>query len=230
MEVVRILAIDGHADLNTASSRLRGKSIPHATPLMCAVMIGDVAMCKLLVLCGADAKVARNGAIILAELYMTGRSDVVAFFGAVADWPLLKIAAACRLHADARWMLHRGAIEPADYSLADLAAISGSPANALWQGSPGPCDATTALIQAAMSSWSLERHALYHHGVQSAVRTVFLAVERLRRRHESESVLSQHQMCEQHRDLLPQIALLPPLPSELLLIVCSYFVRSNWAV
>ena len=228
MEVVRILAIDGNADLNKASSVWDdpgGMNIPHATPLVVAVVNGNVAMCKLLVLFGADAKVgvAGNGAFTLAKFSDVG--DVAAFFGAVADWPPLKIAAGCRLHADASRMLHLGAIEPANYSLVELTAVGDSSVNMLWQGSPRPCDETTALIRAAMSSWSPERHALCHHGVRSAVRTVLLVVERLRRRHEFVSTLSQ-----QHRHLLPQIALLAPLPTELWLIVCSYFVRSCWAV
>ena len=96
MEVVRILAIDGNADLNKASSVWDdpgGMNIPHATPLVVAVVNGNVAMCKLLVLFGADAKVgvAGNGAFTLAKFSDVG--DMAAFFGAVADWPPLKIAA-----------------------------------------------------------------------------------------------------------------------------------------
>ena len=145
--------------------------------------------------------------------------------GAIAGWPAFKIAAGCRLHADARRMLHRGAIDPADCSLAELTAVGGTPANALWQGSPGPCDATAALIRAAMSRWSPERHVLYHRGVRSGVRMVLLLAERLRRRHDFVGALPQHQLV-----LLPQPALLGKLPNELWHMVCGFFLRKNWPV
>ena len=122
-------------------------------------------------------------------------------------------------------MLHRGTIEPADRSLAELTAVGGTPANALWPGSPGPCDATTALIRAAMSSWSPERHMLYHRGVRSGVRMVFLVAERLRRRRDLVGALPLQQ-----RHLLPQSWMLVELPHELWHMVCSFFRRSNWPV
>jgi hypothetical protein len=128
-------------------------------------------------------------------------------------------------------MLHRGAIEPADCSLAELTAVGGTPANTLWPGSPGPCDATTALIRAALSSWSPERHMLYHRGVRSGVRTVLLVAERLRRRHDLVGALPP----QQQPHLLPQPSdsLLVELPHELWHVwqlVCSFFLRPDWPI
>ena len=47
-------------------------------------------------------------------------------------------------------MLRHGTIDRSDCSLAELVAVSGTPANTLWSGSPGPCDATTALVSASV--------------------------------------------------------------------------------
>ena len=67
-------------------------------------------------------------------------------------WPTFKIAAACRLHVDARAMLKRGTADPADIPRAEIITTLTLPANTLWQGSPAPCPATTALANAANSS------------------------------------------------------------------------------
>ena len=125
----------------------------------------DQATLKVLAWFGSDPNIQDlDGDTAQSIALDSDHPAVAACLGAVAGWPAFKIAAGCRDHADARRMLHHGTIKPADCSLAELTTIVGTPANAQWQGSPGPCDATTALIRAAMSSWSPERHSLYHRG------------------------------------------------------------------
>ena len=77
-----------------------------------------------------------------------------------------------------------------------------------------------------MSSWSPERHTLYHRGVRSGVRMVLLVAGRLRRRHDLVGALP----LQQQPHLLPQPLLLVELPNELWHMVCSFFLRSNWLV
>jgi hypothetical protein len=193
---------------------------------MFAASNGRLEVAQLLLLFGADPDVQDNdGETAQAVALNDGHPGVAACLGAVAGWPAFKIAVACRLHADARRMLHRGTVDPSDCSLAELLAVGGTPANTLWPGSPGPCDATAALARAAMSSWSPGRHLLHHLGVRSSVLTTLLVAHRLRCRHAVVSTLTQYQL-----RMLPQSSVLIGLPTELWLAVCSFFRRSGWTV
>jgi len=147
LEVVRLL-LDRAADPNRATTD------DGSTTLMCAASGGHLEVAQLLLLFGADPDVQDDyGETAHAAALNNWHPGVAGCLGAVAGWPAFKIATACRLHADARRMLHRGTVDPSDCSLAELLAVGGTPANALWPGSPGPCDATAALARAAMSSW-----------------------------------------------------------------------------
>jgi hypothetical protein len=175
-EVARLL-LDRAADPNQA------RTDDGATALMFAACYGRLEVAQLLLLFGADPEVQDvDGETAQAIALDDGQPGVAACLGAVAGWPAFKIAVACRLHADARRMLHRGTVDPSDCSLAELLVVGGTPANTLWPGSPGPCDATAALARAAMSSWSPGRHSLHHLGVRSGVLTTLLVARRLRGR------------------------------------------------
>ena len=116
-------------------------------------------------------------------------------------------------------------MEVARLLLAELIAVGGTPANTLWPGSLGPCDATEALARAAMSSWSPNRHSLHHLGVRSSMRTMLLVAHRLQRRHAVVSTLTPHQL-----QMRAQSSVLVGLSTELWLVVCSFFRRSKWVV
>ena len=117
-------------------------------------------------------------------------------------------------------MLKRGAIDPSDCTFAELMATATLPADTLWQGSPAPCPATTALVKAAMSSWSPGRHFLYPREVRTSVHTVLLVANRLWRRHAAESGVRRSIRRLQMR---PHI-----LPNELWCVVFKFFSRSDW--
>lgn len=79
------------------------------------------------------------------------------------------------------------------------------------------------MISAAMSSWSPERHMVYHG--RSGVRMVMLVAERLRRRRELVGALPPQQV-----RLLLHPSLLVALPNELWRMVCRFFLRSDYPV
>ena len=116
---------------------------------------------------------------MVADANRHGHQSIANCLEVIEGWPALKIAATCRLHVDARSMLKRGAIDPSDCTFAELMATATLPADTLWQGSPAPCPATTALVKAAMSRWSPERHFLYPQEVRTSVHTVLLVANRL---------------------------------------------------
>ena len=113
LEVTRLL-LDRSADPNQACTD------DGYTTLMQAAASGHLEVAQLLLLFGADPNIrSLDGHTTAQSIARTrGHPAVAACLGAIAGWPAFKIAAGCRLHADARRMLHRGAIEPADCSLA----------------------------------------------------------------------------------------------------------------
>ena len=200
------------------------------TPAM-LVSCGDhphhLEMLQLLAIHGADIEaVSMLGHTARVFARSRNRSTILSFLDAIKNWTPFRIAIGCRLPtADLKRMLKNGTIDPSDCSLAELAAVGGTPANTLWPGSPGPCDAMTALVRAAMASWSPDRHSLHHPGVRSGVLTTLLVARRLQSRHAVVCALTQHQL-----QTLPQSSALIGLPNELWLVVCSFFRRSDWVV
>jgi ankyrin repeat protein len=135
---------------------------------------------------------------------------MAALLGCVEDWPLFKTAASFRLYKQVRHMLAVGTINPDGFPKSDamreVRKCLHARVNELWPGAPGPCDATTALFTAAMKPWSPERHCLFHFNVRESVKTLFAVRGRLT----NNSAFS--------------------CPSEILLMVCSFFLRSDWPV
>jgi hypothetical protein len=111
----------------------------------------------------------------------------------------------CRLADDAKRGLRSGRLDPCTgpSSLAELVAASASPKDALWAGSPGVCPATTRLVHDAMGPWTPSRHFLFHAGVRSHILVVMLTADRVRGRYN--------------------------VPTELWQLICSFFLRSDWA-
>jgi len=128
------------------------------------------------------------------------------------------IAAACRLHVDARRMLHRGTVDTSDCSLAELLAVGGTPVNTLWPGSPGPCGAGKSGHVELVARPALAMPPR----VRSGVLTTLLVAHRLRCRHAVVSTLTQCQL-----RMVPQSSVLIGLSTELWLVVCSFFCRSD---
>ena len=196
---------------------------------MWAAEEGRLEIVQLLVSFGADLSAVDNdGDTASAAALYPGHQTTADCLDAIAGWPAFKVAVGCRLHADARTMLKHGTIDPSGCTRAELATAAAVPGNTLWEGSPAPCPATTALVDAATSSWSPSRHFLYHPGVRVSVHTVLLVAGRLRRRHAVVSSLSHDQLM-----MLPSSSVLIGrrigLPNELWAVVCSFVRRSDWA-
>ena len=215
-DVMRLL-LDRGADPNGT-----GENNQLWRPLHISSVRGDLRSVQILVSFGADATAATEdgftalglcNSLANAQNANPDHATIADFLQVVATWPALKIAMACRLHSDIKSALKLGRIDPTDgCTLAELAVLASSPANALWPGSPAPCPLTTRLCKDAMSGWSPARHHLYHAGVKDNVPLVLLVAERLRRRkHLSNSRV-------------------PLLPLELWLVVCSLFTRGDWEV
>ena len=197
------------------------------TPLIYAAVTGHIEVAQVLVLFGADPEHQHSAGFTACDIAaQEGHPAVAGWLDATAGWPAFKVVAGCRLHTDGRRMLHHGSIDLVGCGRAEATAACAAPADALWQGSPAPCVATTALIKAALSSWSPRRHSLYHRGVRSSVHTVLLVAERLQRRSAVVSSLSREQLL-----VLPlgNVPVLTGLPSELWLVVCGSFLRADWA-
>ena len=214
LEMVRLL-LDRGADVDTATTGI--------TPLLAASRKGYLQLVQLLASSGA----ATTNAATRASSH--GHVTVAAFLRAVAGWAPLKIAVACRLHSAAKSALKLGRIEPAFTTATELAAVAAAPPGSLWPESPAVCGATAALAKEAASVWSPARHFLYHGGVRISVHTMLLIAERLRRRHSVAThvatLLSPGEL-----QTLGLSAPLPPLPSELWRVTCSFVLRSHWAV
>ena len=204
--VVRFLVTEGNAAVDQATN-------DGATPMFIAACQGHAAAAMLLATLGADLAVRFRGLTAEACARGHGHTGIAAFLGAVAGWPSFKIAVACRLADAARSGLRHGRLDPASScTLAELAAVAGSPAGALWPGSPAACEATAALARAAMVHWAPSRHFLFHPGVRGSVLAVFQVRERLR------------------RATPPRAAALPELPELIWRLVCSFLLRRNWPV
>ena len=117
-------------------------------------------------------------------------------------WPGLKIAVACRLHAEARRSLRFGRIDPSDCDPHDLLAVANDPSlTAL--GSPPVCPMTLALVKEARAPWSIETHKLHHLRFREAVGVLMLIARRGPVR-------------------------FPVLPGEMWLKLVSFLLRRDW--
>lgn len=107
LELIRLL-LDHSADPNQASSTRRQHRID-----TCCLRRPPRRRSAVALLFSADP----SAQIITGEnpqaIAIRARHPVVAdCLGTLAGWPAFKVAAACRLHADARRMLHLGTVDP----------------------------------------------------------------------------------------------------------------------
>ena len=205
------------------------------TPLFTASLHGHLESLQLLATFGANLAVKTNrGTTAMAIAIRLGHTTVTDFLQAVAAWQPLKIAVACRFHAAAKTALKLGLVDPAFTTAAELATTASSPAGALWPGSPAVCGLTTALAKAAaMPAWSLGRHFMHHAGVRISIHTMLRIFERLRRRHRAHGGGTRRSIRQLQQDgsaAAGHESVLPVLPSELWLLICSFVLRSHWEV
>ena len=110
--------------------------------------------------------------------------------------------------------LRLGRIDTSSTALADAIATAESPAGMLWTGSPGPDPETAVLMRRAMAGWAPAQHSLHHSGVRVAVRTTLFVAQRLREPKVDAMIATDR--------------VLPVLPSELWIMICSFFLRRNF--
>ena len=204
----------------------RGFRTSGHTLLTKAAKRGSIATIQLLCAFGADPKEAtRSGRTARSLAAKHNHHTLVTFLDAVAGWSAIRIAAGCRLHAEIRTALKLGRIDPADGTVANLVITASSPADGLWAGSLAVCPLTAVVVREAVRAWSPSRHLLFHPAVRTAVHTVLLAAERLRRRHTAVQALP-----SETRLLLAPLSTLPGLPSELWELLSSFLCRKDWPV
>ena len=80
------------------------------------------------------------------------------------------------------------------------------------------------LLREAMAGWSPSRHVLFHAGFRGAIRATILASSRLRRRRAVVVSLPAADC------IAIGVAVLPELPHEMWLQICSFLLRRDWAV
>jgi len=119
-------------------------------------------------------------------------------------------------------MLVLGRADPMNSGVtaAELVVLAGSPAHAIWPGSPAACPLTLALARQSVAGWSPDRHHLFHIVVRSTVRTVLLASVRLRSIAHA-AAASRDTAGGAHEQSLW-------LPCELWLAVCHFLTRADW--
>ena len=162
----------------------------HWTPTMLASCHGHLNVVQLLATYGANMGAVEHKGEHIGEHIReeTARSEaergnhpeIVAFLDVIESWHPIRIAIACRLHADLRLLLKTGSIDPVGWCpLSVLMGTATSP-DELWPGQPKPCPATTCLARAAMAKWSPATHWLHHGGFRKVVWTVLLVAQRLK--------------------------------------------------
>ena len=103
-------------------------------------------------------------------------------------------------------------------TLAELAVVSRSGADALWPGSRAACPRTTRLVPNAMGGWTPARHALFHLGVRRCIRVVLLLQLRL---------TWQHATVPAHGTAHGSTRV-PELPVMTWRHICSFLRRKDW--
>lgn len=94
-----------------------------------ATQKGHLQIVQLLATCGATLGATLNDGRTVA--IQKGHTNTVDFLQAVAAWPPLKIAVACRIHAAAKSALKLGLVDPAFTTATELATAAAKPAGGL---------------------------------------------------------------------------------------------------
>lgn len=219
------------------------------TALLEAALFGRAETTRLLLAFGADAEhkgelrpggfggqmllgTARDQAYLgdrgnlhgLHGLGIHSHARIVELLDTLAGWHPLRVVIGSRYHILGRAALSLGTIDTAGCSFRALVKTAALPAGSLWPGSPAPCPDTTVLLREAMAGWSPSRHVLFHAGFRKAIRATVLTSTRLRRRR---AVVMSLPAADR---IAIGVAVLPELPHEMWLHICSFLLRRNWAV
>ena len=183
------------------------------TALLGAAAKGQLCAVQLLMAWGADGT-RRNiyGVDAYRTAFHNGSKEVLEFLDAVDGWSPLRIAVGLREHTVIATAIRMGKLA-VDCGEAAVLLRTASTA-AAWTDAPGPCAATVKIARSVLSGWAPPRHALYHRGVRSAIRSVLLVSARLRHRHRHDDGTARG-----------RLALLPP---EIWMAVMAFFGRPDW--
>lgn len=216
---VAALLLDSGADPNKASAD------NGSTALMSACQECHIEVVQLLTIHGADPDVTVvniDGGELTARTLAQhmGHRAVVDWLDMATRLHRVHIAVRSRLTAAARSALGLGRLDPAGCSLRELLELgTESPATMnLGQCCPLPvCVITVAFVHDALAPWSPSRHRLFHVGFRRAIRSVLLVA----RRHK-------HGSKDGKSGRVSAFPVLPVLPNELWLLLCSFLVRASW--
>ena len=225
--VVALLLAHGGIEVNNA--RTDG-----GTPLHAAVYAQLLSLAQLLVVHGASLDTAMRVDDIdytPAQAAAQFNSPLSAeWLGAVASWSPLRVAAGCRLHRDAAFLLRRGRIDPDDPAvtsikdiLAVVATANAKPAALPWQNAPPICNRTAKLMVDATRGWHRTTHWLHHKHVRAVVLAVVMVVGRL----DKGGAPQNERVDEPGPDTA---AAMPVLPIDLWFHAMGFIKRSWWAV
>jgi ankyrin repeat protein len=184
-EIVRALLVQGATRVINQPCTLANHTF---TPLQAASIGGHLTAAQLLLVFGADTSIEEEGNKTLQEITVqNGHSELAEWFGAVAGWSPLRVAAGCRLHRDVVVQLQLGMLDPdamswPEVELARAAAVAPPTELVRWRNALDVCPFTVQLITAATCGWTPVRHWLYHAGVRNAVHAVLHVGERLHQR------------------------------------------------
>ena len=206
--MVLILITEGNATIAV-------NNVTYQTPRRAAAEAGDMVTSQLLAVFGGVDVTA------IGSARSRNHTAIVAFLNAVGSWPGFRMAVACRLTDAIRFGLRSGRLVPVPADTADvlaahqdLAAVAASGANTRWAGSPAECAVTSALCRAALAPWAPTRHFLFHQRVRNSVYVVMF------------------QVAVQFRAQQPgePLGVLTEVPTEIWLLICSFFLRKMWLI
>jgi ankyrin repeat protein len=204
-----------------------------STPLHTAARNNHRDVAQLLVVYGADMTATTlSGRTPKASAAKKEHKELAAWFGAMAGWSQLRVAARCRLHAAVADQLKRGRIDPDMLPWSELASARETSATAStdlpWGDAPDVCQITVKLIKAATQGWAPTAHWLHHTNIRTTVRTVLLVSERLHVQSVAESVPSTRR--RGRSATVAAAAVLPILPPEMWVAVLRFLLRRHWSV
>ena len=181
IEIVELLLAQDKVDVNKATAD------EMFTPLHCAAMVGSRKAAQILVVAGARLSALDHDGDVPAQVATSHDQPVLAeWLFAVSGWSPLRVAAGCRLHKEAAFLLRRGRIDPDNpvrtttKSIMTVIATSNAlPAALPWQDAPQVCKATIKLVADATRGWHRTTHWLHHKTVRTVVVAVLIIAGRL---------------------------------------------------
>ena len=229
-ETIKLMLAHDGIDANQATTNTS------ETPLHGVIFSGVLLAMQYLVVYGASLVAEDFEGLTPAQLAtLLTKHELAEWLNAVSGWSQLQVAAGCRLHKEAAFLLRRGKIDPDDpatTSVKDIMAVvattNAKPAALPWQNAPPICRATIKLVADATRGWHRTTHWLHHKAVRNAVFAVLVVAGRLQEKgaRPAEAPSAIGVVTSTAEASTP----IPLLPIELWLFAMRFFKRSWWGV